>query len=198
MPKVGMEGIRKEQVIQATETCIIEKGLMRMSVKDIASEANLSTGMIYHYFENKEDVLLNVLKASFRKSHEQVVQDVNSMNTAREKLVSHISHINKVPMDNPNFYTVLLNYLGEARYNQDIREMIALFFKNLRSYVSDYLQDGVKEGWIAPQQVEGVSAAVIGLGLGLGIQWTIEPSEFSIEGLGEMYQDILLSFLPET
>lgn len=197
MPKVGMEGIRKEQVIAATEKCIVDKGLLRMSVKDIAAEASLSTGMIYHYFENKQDVLLNVLKASFRKSHEQVVEDVNSRNSAREKLTAHISYINSVPKDNPDFYTVLLNYLGEAQYNPDIQGIIALFFKNLRSYIADYLQDGVNDGWIAPEHVNGVAAAIIGLGMGLGIQWTIDPSAFSIENMGEMYRDVILSFMPE-
>lgn len=197
MPKVGMEEIRKEQVIEATEKCIVDKGLLRMSVKDIAAEGNLSTGIIYHYFRNKEDVLLNVLKASFRKSHEQVIDELGSIDSAREKLIAHIQYINMAPVDNPDFYAVILNYLGEAKYNPNIHSMISLFLKNLRSYVTAYLEDGVKEGWIAQEELSGISAMVIALGLGIGIQWTIDPTALSIEELGRMYQDMFLKFLPE-
>lgn len=196
MPKVGMEEIRKEQVIEATERCIVDKGLLRMSIKDIAAEGQLSTGIIYHYFHNKEDVLLNVLKASFKKSHEQVIDQLGSMGSAREKLSDHIQYINAVPIDNPDFYAVFLNYLGEVRYNPDIQSMISLFLKNLRAYIAAYLEDGVKEGWIAPEDVSGISAMVIATGLGLGIQWTIDPTALSLEELGRMYQDMFLKFLP--
>ena len=61
MPKIGMEEIRKDQVIKATERCIVEKGYSNMSVKDISAEASVSTGIIYHYFNNKEDLLLQVI-----------------------------------------------------------------------------------------------------------------------------------------
>ena len=108
MPKLGMELIRKEQVIKATERCIIEKGLSNMSIKDIASKANVSTGIIYHYFKNKEDLLLQVIKESFGKSHKKVMETVEPLNSFSDKLNKHIENINAVPKENPDFYSVLL------------------------------------------------------------------------------------------
>jgi AcrR family transcriptional regulator len=35
------------------------------SVKDIARETNVSAGIIYHYFGNKEPLLLEVMKNAF-------------------------------------------------------------------------------------------------------------------------------------
>jgi hypothetical protein len=41
------------------------------SVKDIARETNVSAGIIYHYFGNKEPLLLEVMKNAFYIFHEK-------------------------------------------------------------------------------------------------------------------------------
>ncbi len=89
MPKVGMREIRQEQVIEATKRCIVKKGLSNMSIEDIAEEAEISSGVIYHYFKNKEEVLLKVLKKSFQQSHEHVMKSVEPLFNPKEKLFKH-------------------------------------------------------------------------------------------------------------
>ena len=93
MPKKDIKELRKEQVIGATTRCIVEKGLANMSMKDIAKEANVSTGIIYHYFKNKEDLLLQVIKRAFQKSHEQVMETVETLSSPVEKLERHLENI---------------------------------------------------------------------------------------------------------
>jgi AcrR family transcriptional regulator len=85
MPKLEMEDIRKEQVIEAAKNCIISKGLSNLSMKDISEEASVSTGIIYHYFKSKEDLLMQVLKTSFRQSHEKVMETVEPLQKPEEK-----------------------------------------------------------------------------------------------------------------
>ncbi|WP_034630309.1 TetR/AcrR family transcriptional regulator [Desulfotruncus alcoholivorax] len=191
MPKVGMEEIRKQQVIEATERCIIEKGFSNMSVKDIAMEANVSTGIIYHYFKNKEDVLLQVIKRSFAKSHERVMETVEPLETFEEKLHKHIENINSVPKDNPDFYAVLLNYLGQAKNNPEINMVIAKFFKNLRKYIETYSQNGVTSGKVNPDKIKHLPALVIGLGMGIGIQWIIDQDAFDIDDIEKAFINII-------
>lgn len=195
MPKVGMEEVRKEQVIEATERCIVEKGFSNLSVKDIASEAEISTGIIYHYFKNKEDVLLQVIKESFRKSHEQVMETVEPLQSARKKLFKHIENINVVPQDNPDFYTVLLNYLGQAKNNREINQIIAKFLKNLRTYVERYIKEGIEKGDLNPDKVKHLPAMVIGLGMGIGIQWTIDPESFDIDEIGVSFKELIRAYI---
>lgn len=174
MPKIGMEEIRKEQVLQAAKNCIIQNGVSNLSMKAIASEAGVSTGIIYHYFKNKEDLLLQVLKETFRQSHEQVLQTVEPLKTPSEKLVRHLENINAVPRENPDFYPLFLNYLGEANHHPEIRKLVSKFFKNLKSYTDDYLKD-------SRLQANNFSTMMYALGLGLGIMWTIDNNQYDIE-----------------
>src|SRR5260370_1564211 len=51
-PKVVED--RREQILDAAMRAFAQKGFSRTTNKDIAREAGITPGLIYHYFENKE------------------------------------------------------------------------------------------------------------------------------------------------
>ncbi|MDU5192221.1 MAG: transcriptional regulator BetI, partial [Mixta calida] len=57
MPKVGMKAIRQAQLIKATLTVIDRVGLAEASLAVIAKEAGVSTGIVSHYFGDKNGLL---------------------------------------------------------------------------------------------------------------------------------------------
>ncbi|MEX9973106.1 transcriptional regulator BetI [Providencia rettgeri] len=57
MPKIGMQSIRKQQLIQATLAVINEVGMQDASFVLIARKAGVSTGIISHYFRDKNGLL---------------------------------------------------------------------------------------------------------------------------------------------
>lgn len=57
MPKVGMKAIRQAQLINATLTVIDRVGLADASIAVIAKEAGVSTGIVSHYFGDKNSLL---------------------------------------------------------------------------------------------------------------------------------------------
>jgi AcrR family transcriptional regulator len=159
-------------------------------MKDIAAEAGVSTGVIYHYFKNKEDLLLEVLKESFRRSHQQVMETVEPLTSPKDKLERHMDEIHRVPMDNPEFLRVLVNYLGEAKYHAEIEHILVKFFRNLRSYIDRYLQDGVGRGEVHGERIRHVSTVVYSFGLGLGLMGLLDPT-VDVEGAGRLFKEMV-------
>lgn len=53
MPKVGMQPIRRRQLIDATLEAINEVGMHDATIAQIARRAGVSTGIISHYFKDK-------------------------------------------------------------------------------------------------------------------------------------------------
>ncbi|AFM25677.1 TetR/AcrR family transcriptional regulator [Desulfomonile tiedjei] len=191
MPKIGMEQIRREEVISATKRCLAKNGFSKLSVKAIAEEAGVSTGIIYHYFKNKEDLLLNVIKEAFSRSHENVMQVVEPLTSERDKLFKHLESIHAVVVDNPEFYTVLLNFLGQAPYNDEIKRIMTKFLSNLTSYAGRYLEDGVAHNQFSENKIKDLHTLLIALGMGLGIMCTLAPDTFNHEALGESYKEFV-------
>jgi AcrR family transcriptional regulator len=53
---------RREQILDAAMRVFAEKGFTRTTNKDIASEAGITAGLIYHYFESKEAVFKAIIE----------------------------------------------------------------------------------------------------------------------------------------
>ena len=51
-----------EAILSVSARLFLEKGFDRISMKDIAREAKVSTGAIYHHFQSKDDILQAVLE----------------------------------------------------------------------------------------------------------------------------------------
>ncbi|MDN3555513.1 transcriptional regulator BetI [Halomonas maura] len=80
MPKVGMEPIRRQQLIKATMAAIDEVGLADATVMRIARHAGVSAGIISHYFGGKD----GLLEATMR----QILSDLGEAVTARRRALA--------------------------------------------------------------------------------------------------------------
>jgi TetR/AcrR family transcriptional repressor of bet genes len=57
MPKIGIEPVRKKQLIEATLHSIGEHGLQGTTINTISRSAGMSSGIISHYFGGKQGLI---------------------------------------------------------------------------------------------------------------------------------------------
>jgi TetR/AcrR family transcriptional repressor of bet genes len=74
MPKIGMEPIRRAQVIRAVIESIAEQGLEALTMDAVAKKADVSKGVVNYYFAGKRDMLLQSFHA-FLESYNQKIAD---------------------------------------------------------------------------------------------------------------------------
>lgn len=74
MPKVGMDEIRRPQLIQAAMEVIAEVGLQGASTALISRAAGVSPGIINHYFGGKDGLLEATMRTILRQLSEGVQQ----------------------------------------------------------------------------------------------------------------------------
>ncbi|MFP4974413.1 TetR/AcrR family transcriptional regulator [Paenibacillus sp. CN-4] len=63
MPKIGMEPRRRAELINATLTCISERGMEGMTLDKVAEYAGCSKGVVVYYFKNKDELTVEAFKA---------------------------------------------------------------------------------------------------------------------------------------
>jgi TetR/AcrR family transcriptional regulator, transcriptional repressor of bet genes len=61
MPKRGMGPVRREQICRAAAKVISEQGFAGTTMRMVADEAGVSTGMLNHYFANRMEMLEETL-----------------------------------------------------------------------------------------------------------------------------------------
>jgi transcriptional repressor BetI len=88
MPKLGMEEIRRRQLIEATIASIHEVGLAESSLSRISARAGVSTGIVHHYFEDKAELLESTLRTLGTSLRHSVVQRLTMARTPAERLMA--------------------------------------------------------------------------------------------------------------
>jgi TetR/AcrR family transcriptional repressor of bet genes len=86
MPKVGMQPIRRQQLIDATIKTIATVGYSDTTVGRIAREAGLSVGIISHYFGGKQALLQATMARLLFELHDAFIKRLETAQSPRERL----------------------------------------------------------------------------------------------------------------
>ena len=62
MPKVGMEPVRRDAIVQATIAALGETRSLDVTVSQIAKRAGMSSALAHHYFGGKEQIFLAAMR----------------------------------------------------------------------------------------------------------------------------------------
>jgi len=89
-PSPDLPEDRRSQILQASMKVFLRKGYAATTMHEIALEANISSALIYQYFENKEDLFLAFVDNA---SYENLVIDLSdSLTTSEEIAYSEVRH----------------------------------------------------------------------------------------------------------
>ena len=83
--KVNKEEKRREIAIACFDL-IHDIGMKNITVAQVAKVAGIGKGTVYEYFENKEDIIFEIINMHIEKQHSEVVKKVTKLETAREKV----------------------------------------------------------------------------------------------------------------
>lgn len=90
MPKVGMEPIRRRQLIDATIASISKHGFSDTTVATISRAAGVSSGIIHHYFRGKSELLEATMRALLRQLRAEVVARLHTAQTPEQRVAAII------------------------------------------------------------------------------------------------------------
>lgn len=87
MPKVGMEEIRRQQLIDATLESVACYGLHGTTINTISGIAGLSSGIISHYFGGKQALLEATVRYLLEQLKRDLLQQLDIGESAESRLM---------------------------------------------------------------------------------------------------------------
>lgn len=89
MPKVGMQPIRRQQLIHATLSAVNELGFADASIIQIAQRAGVSTGIISHYFKGKHGLIEATMRYLLQQLADSIASNIKvAENTPEQRLMA--------------------------------------------------------------------------------------------------------------
>ncbi|MGO2372579.1 MULTISPECIES: transcriptional regulator BetI [Pseudoalteromonas] len=87
MPKVGMEPVRRQQLIDATIESVAELGLQGTTINSISKKAGLSSGIISHYFGGKQGLIEATVRYLLTNLKRELIERVTVTTTPEQRLM---------------------------------------------------------------------------------------------------------------
>ncbi len=97
-----------EEIARAAIQLFDQKGYHATSVQDIADAVGLQKGSLYHYIENKEELLLRIASQSIHGFNRELELIRNRKTSAKDRLIQAIHHHFNIVTGDIQMTTVLL------------------------------------------------------------------------------------------
>lgn len=136
---------RRSQILEAALKVFAEKGFKRATNKDIADAAGVSPGLLYFYFDNKEDLFFAILEnrvapGSFPLPLEQMRA------FPPEQVLTMIAQYGLIRLDNQDTMNIFKIFIGEAVYSEPIRALANINISRLIATLASYLESQMEQG----------------------------------------------------
>jgi TetR/AcrR family transcriptional repressor of bet genes len=164
MPKLGMAPIRRRQLVEAAIAVIHDQGFGNATVARIAHQAGISSGMVHHYFEDKDELLF----ATMRHLLSELRRDASLRLKAARGPEARIRAIIDASFGDLQFdeqvFSVWLALYGNARQSRRLQRILTIYHRRLHSSLIFDLRKLLDER-AAKKAAEGIAALIDGLWL---------------------------------
>jgi AcrR family transcriptional regulator len=133
---------RRRRIVQAAVKVFARKGYHAARVGDIAEEAGVAHGLLYHYFDSKEALL----EAVFRETWAQIVGAVREIEESGEPAVEQLRRIAAIYLRawarDPDLVRVLVREVARSEQVQRRVDEIAEVFRAITRIVEHGQAEG--------------------------------------------------------
>ena len=193
--KKETEAFRREQIVQAAFRVAAREGLEQLTIRLVATEAELSTGLVFFHFKSKEALLLALLDELLDSlfEHWEASEDI----PPAERLLTLIQ------LDLRDIYQheqaeatleVFFTYLVMSVHNPIISERIRQAVERSRQAFLPTIQALIASNPVRFHQVtpEGFVTLVLGIAQGCAIQTLLNKQRVDVEQILTVIRALLI------
>lgn len=186
MPKLGMQPIRRAQLIDATLESVHRYGLQDTTLTRISAIAKVSTGIIAHYFGGKNELLEAAMRSLLKDLGNGVVSRASNARTPREHIEAIINGNFAFEQIHPRSVTIWLAFWAQAMHVPALARLQQVNMKRLHSNLYYWLKQLLPK-YKALQTTIGLAALIDGLWL----RGAFQPGGIDIKNAQKICLDYL-------
>jgi TetR/AcrR family transcriptional regulator, repressor for uid operon len=136
-PQIESTLDRRTQILDAALVCFAKRGFHQASMHDISTEAGISVGLIYRYFENK-DAVISAMADRHKKEIHEVLKRAEQAPTLLESLeILFTAHCCE---DAPQVVSAfVVDLYAEASRNQRVADLVRDVLQTAMDGVTDLI-----------------------------------------------------------
>lgn len=189
--------ITKQNLLAAGLEVFSRKGYSATRVEDIAKQADVTTGAIYHHFGGKSALYIALVEKSDARANQlarQIVEEGGTPATILKRLLVRLFQfieedreyraVLELSLNKTEMVAELATITGQIRQG---RRLLAQFFSNL---IAEGIGAGEIRSSVSP---EDAALTLVGFMNGIGLIWVQDQEHFSIRERAEDFVDLFLA-----
>jgi len=165
--------LHREEILESALRLFSDKGFHNVSMQDIANESEFGVGTLYHFFEGKEQLFLELMEAGIKKIGQLLIPILDSNQEEQKKLSEFIRvHVDMIE-GNVEFIKLYISQYGMSTSVNPMLKDIS----SLKTTVAAKLESLIKAG-IQKQIFRRVHPEIVALSLRATLEaFDLESSE---------------------
>ena len=142
---------KRRLILDAAVRVFARQGYEASRVGDVAKEAGVAYGLVYHYFGSKDAVLEAVFREQWGRLLAAVALAEETGETAPEQLALVVKIVLRAWRDDPDLVRLLVREITRSPHIQDELDEIGQAFASLRRIVARGQREGTFRADLDPQ-----------------------------------------------
>jgi AcrR family transcriptional regulator len=174
---------KRDAVLQTAAQLFLEKSYGRTSLNDVADRLNITKPALYHYFRNKEEILLEC----YREGAGLIAEILNDIaahcGTGLEKVEAFVyAYANVMTV---NFGRCVMR-LDEGDLSPDALAEVRAYKRKIDRRLRSFIQEGIEDGSIAACDAKIAAFAIAGA-VNWICQWYEPEGQLSAEEIASQF-----------
>lgn len=166
----------REQLITTAKELFLADGYWATSLEKVADAAGYSKGAVYSNFRNKDDLCLAVLDLIHNEQAMSIVEAIADGATLADRIAGFERWAEKTIGDQ-RWTSLEVEFATNVRHDERLRAELAQRDAAIRGAIAQLIKSALEEFALSlPMPADDLAAALLSLGIGLGVQRAIDPS----------------------
>lgn len=189
--------ITKQNLLNAGLQVFSRKGYAATRVEDIAEQADVTIGAIYHHFGGKSDLYIALVERGDAKTNrlaQQVIAQGGTPATILKRLLVRLFQFLEEDSEYRAVVELFMNKTETIPELGAISEQSLAGRRQLAHYLANLIEQGVEVGEFRSSfSPEDAAIALVGFMNGMALIWVQDQEYFSINERAENFVDLFLA-----
>ena len=153
--KVNKEEKRREIAVSCSDL-IYEVGIKNMTVAQVAKTAGIGKGTVYEYFDNKEDIIFEIINIHIEEYHNSFLESIKSVESTKEKVFHFFAFVLDESEENMRHFNGYKEYLSIvlSDENSKMKEFNCSTNDFFKEQLRVFIKEGIDKGELIPEALD--------------------------------------------
>jgi len=159
---------KRKDIALACSDAVLESGIRNLTISKLAEAAGIGKGTIYEYFENKDDIVFEIVNIMMQEHDERKEKKLLKASSTKEKVEIFLSFF--YSKENAVLIKIYKEFvsISLSNPNQSIIEFQAKCSQSYYEWFSNIIESGIEKGELI-QESKALAKGLFAIGEGMFI-----------------------------